>query len=79
MSSRSHAAVDVLRGAEKLVRSRRFPCPAEILPVEKKNIYVWKRIRYWTNTFPGGIQNPNADPLALGSHASGTKLALKAR
>ena len=27
----------------------------------------------------GGIQNPNADPLALGSHASGTKLALKAR
>ena len=27
----------------------------------------------------GGIQNHNADPLALGSHASGTKLALKAR
>ena len=27
----------------------------------------------------GGIQNPNADPLALGSHTSGTKLALKAR
>ena len=52
------------------------------------NHWFWKRIRFCFSPekytlldkhISGGIQNPNADPLALGSHASGTKLALKAR